>query len=31
LLGKEGFSISEDELERISELIDKAKKEDKGK
>ena len=31
LLGKEGFNISEDELERISELIDKAKKEDKGK
>src|SRR5438552_13407753 len=31
LLGKEGFNISEEELERISELIDKAKKEDKGK
>ena len=31
LLGKEGFKISEEELERISELIEKAKKEDKGK
>ena len=31
LLGKEGFDISEEELERISELIDKAKKEDKNK
>jgi predicted transcriptional regulator len=29
LLGKEGFKISEDELERISELIEKAKKEDR--
>jgi len=29
LLGKEGFKISDDELERISELIEKAKKEDK--
>src|SRR5919197_1084432 len=27
LLGKEGFSISEEELDRISELIEKAKKE----
>jgi len=27
LLGKEGFKISEEELERISELIEKAKKE----
>ena len=31
LLGKEGFNISEEELERISELIDKAKKEDKNR
>src|SRR5256712_1496303 len=31
LLGKEGFNISEQELERISELVDKAKKEDKSK
>src|SRR2546427_11136580 len=31
LLGKEGFRISEEELDRISELIDKAKKEDKRK
>jgi len=30
LLGKEGFRISEEELERISELIEKAKKEEKG-
>jgi predicted transcriptional regulator len=29
LLGKEGFKISEDELDRISELIEKAKKEDR--
>src|SRR5215467_15782561 len=29
LLGKEGFKISEEELERISELIEKAKKEDR--
>ncbi|HSU88687.1 MAG TPA: BlaI/MecI/CopY family transcriptional regulator [Terriglobia bacterium] len=29
LLGKEGFRISEEELERISELIEKAKKEGK--
>jgi predicted transcriptional regulator len=28
LLGKEGFKISEEELVRISELIEKAKKED---
>ncbi len=31
LLGKEGFRISEEELERISELIEKAKKEGKGR
>jgi predicted transcriptional regulator len=31
LLGKEGFKISEDELERISELIEKAKKEDRSR
>src|SRR5262245_34077076 len=31
LLRKEGFKISEEELERISELIEKAKKEEKGK
>jgi predicted transcriptional regulator len=31
LLGKEGFRISDEELERISELIEKAKKEEKGK
>ena len=31
LLGKEGFSISEDELERISELIEKAKNEERNK
>ena len=30
LLGKEGFKISEEELERISELIEKAKKEGKS-
>src|SRR5437870_4993971 len=30
LLGKEGSRISEDEFERISELIEKAKKEEKG-
>src|SRR5437660_6261385 len=29
LLGKEGFRISEEELERISDLIEKAKKEGK--
>jgi predicted transcriptional regulator len=29
LLGKEGFKISEEELDRISELIEKAKKEDR--
>ena len=29
LLGKEGFKISEEELNRISELIEKAKKEDR--
>ena len=29
LLGKEGFKISDEELERISELIEKAKKEDR--
>src|SRR2546425_13114604 len=31
LLGKKGFKISDEELETISELIEKAKKEDKGK
>jgi predicted transcriptional regulator len=31
LLGKEGFKISEEELERISELIEKAKKEDRSR
>ena len=31
LLGKEGFRISEEELGRISELIEKAKKEDRRK
>src|SRR5262249_43243138 len=31
LLGKEGFRISEEELERIFELIEKAKKEGKGR
>ena len=31
LLGKDGFKISEDELDRISELIEKAKSEEKGK
>jgi predicted transcriptional regulator len=31
LLGKEGFKISEEELDRISDLIDKAKKEEKSK
>jgi predicted transcriptional regulator len=31
LLGKEGFRISDEELERISELIEKAKKEERGK
>jgi predicted transcriptional regulator len=31
LLGKEGFRISEDELTRIAELIEQAKKEDKRK
>ena len=30
LLGKEGFKISEEELERIAELIEKAKKEGKS-
>ena len=30
LLGKEGFKISDEELEAISELIKKARKEDKG-
>jgi predicted transcriptional regulator len=29
LLGKEGFKISEEELDRISELIEKAKKEER--
>ena len=29
LLGKEGFKISEEELDRISQLIEKAKKEDR--
>jgi hypothetical protein len=29
LLGKEGFKISEEELDRISELVEKAKKEDR--
>ena len=31
LLGKEGFKISEDELDRISQLIGKAKKEGKSR
>src|SRR6516225_12442132 len=31
LLGKEGFKISEEELERISEWIEKAKKEDRSR
>src|SRR6476660_9462750 len=31
LLGKEGIKISEEELERISELIEKAKKEDRSR
>jgi len=31
LLGKEGFKMSEEELQRISELIEEAKKEEKGK
>jgi predicted transcriptional regulator len=31
LLGKEGFKVSEEELERISQLIEKAKKEEKIK
>jgi predicted transcriptional regulator len=31
LLGKEGFKISEEELDRISELIEKAKKEDRSR
>ena len=31
LLGKDGFKISEDELDRISELIEKAKSEEKSK
>src|SRR6516162_2701522 len=31
LLGREGFRISKEELERISELIEKAKKEGKSK
>ena len=31
LLGKEGFRISEEELERISEWIEKAKKEDRSR
>jgi predicted transcriptional regulator len=31
LLGKEGFKVSEEELDRISELIEKAKKEEKSK
>src|SRR5215470_15418578 len=31
LLGKDGFKVSEAELERISELIEKAKKEEKSK
>jgi predicted transcriptional regulator len=31
LLGKEGFKISDEDLDRISELIDKAKKEDRSK
>jgi predicted transcriptional regulator len=31
LLGKEGFRISEEELDRISELVEKAKKEDRNR
>src|SRR5437588_10482557 len=31
LLGKEGFKISQEELDRISELIEKAKKDGKSK
>lgn len=31
LLGKEGFKISEEELQRISELIEAAKKDERGK
>src|SRR5436190_3720052 len=31
LLGKDGFKISEEELDRISELIEKAKKEDRSR
>jgi predicted transcriptional regulator len=31
LLGKEGFRLSDEELARISELIEKAKKEERGK
>src|SRR5947207_5802483 len=31
LLGKEGFRISEDELDRLSELIEKAKNEERNK
>jgi predicted transcriptional regulator len=31
LLGKEGFKISEEELDRIAELIEKAKKEERSR
>ena len=31
LLGKEGFKMSEEELQRISELIEEAKKEERSK
>lgn len=31
LLGREGFTISDEELEKISELIERARKEDKAK
>src|SRR5262249_27989612 len=31
LLGKEGFKITEEELDRISELIEKAKKEERSR
>ena len=31
LLGKEGFKISEEELDRITELVEKAKKEERSR
>jgi BlaI family transcriptional regulator, penicillinase repressor len=31
LLGKEGFKISQEELDRISELLEKARKEDRSR